>query len=70
MKFNNTSNSQLERVYQDYYIDRSAKLGKGAYGKVYKGVDHQKRQIAIKILDTRNWNDKLEREIKVMQILR
>jgi serine/threonine protein kinase len=70
MKINNNSSSSIERINEEYFVDKSAFLGSGSYAKVYKGYDLKKKPIAVKVIDTRKYTNKLEREIEVMSRLR
>jgi hypothetical protein len=41
----------MEKVNDDYYIDRSKQLGKGNYGFVYKGYQlSENRIISVKFI--------------------
>ena len=59
----------MEKVTDDFYIDRSKPLGKGNYGVVFKGYHlSENRIIAIKFME-KKMLDKIpehEREINVM----
>jgi protein-serine/threonine kinase len=59
----------MEKVNDDFYIDRTKQLGKGNYGVVYKGYHlSENRIIAVKFME-RKMLEKIpehEREIQVM----
>jgi protein-serine/threonine kinase len=59
----------MEKVNDDFYIDRSKQLGKGNYGVVFKGYHlSENRIIAVKFME-KKMLDKIpehEREIQVM----
>lgn len=62
----------MEKVNDDFYIDRSKQLGKGNYGVVFKGYHlSENRIIAVKFME-KKMLDKIpehEREINVMSEL-
>jgi hypothetical protein len=59
----------MEKVNDDFYVDRSKQLGKGNYGVVFKGYHlSENRIIAVKFIE-RKMLEKIpehEREINVM----
>jgi protein-serine/threonine kinase len=59
----------MEKVNDDFYIDRSKELGKGNYGVVYKGYHlSENRIIAVKFMEKKMLNKipEHEREIQIM----
>ena len=62
----------MQKINDDFYVDKSKALGKGQFGTVYKGYHlSENRIIAVKFVDSKklDQNPDYEREIVVMEDL-
>lgn len=52
MQADNTLNSGMKKITEDFYVDKTKELGKGNFGVVYKGYHlSTNRIIAVKFVE-------------------